>query len=152
MTPGPSRAPSTMPAMSCQPSKSLLCVFWFADIVILWLNTATGDVHSMDATAIEVPHALTHTWPAEEERHDHNYSCRQSTCIKLDLTVNTANNKKLTWAASALRRDHCRSVVHIHTCSEGLEVPKEEEKFTPCRERDLLCAVKPGWGAQHVLL
>jgi len=54
----------------------------------------------MDAIAIEALHALTRTEPAEQER--------QSTWIKLEPTVNTANDEKLAQAASALRRNRCK--------------------------------------------
>ena len=66
--------------------------------------TAIGDVHSMDAIAIEAPHALTWTELAEKERCDRSYSCGQSMQIKLEPTVDTKNDEKLP-GASALRRN-----------------------------------------------
>jgi len=68
--------------------------------------TAIGDVHSMDAIAVEAPHAFTRTEPAEQERCDRSYSRRWSTRIKLEPTVDTENDEKLARAASALRRNH----------------------------------------------
>jgi len=68
--------------------------------------TAIGDVHSMDAIAVEAPHAFTQTEPAEQERCDCSYSRRWSTRIKLEPTVDTENDEKLARAASALRRNH----------------------------------------------
>jgi len=66
--------------------------------------TAIGDVHPMDATAIEALHTLTRTEPAEQERCDCSYFRRWSMQIKLELTVNT-DDEKLA-GASALRRNH----------------------------------------------
>jgi len=69
--------------------------------------TAIGDVHSMDAIAVEAPHAFTQTEPAEQERCDCSYSHGRSLQIKLELTVDTENDEKLAQAASALRRNCC---------------------------------------------
>jgi len=69
--------------------------------------TAIGDVHSMDAIAVEAPHTFTQTEPAEQERCDRSYSRGWSMRIKLEPTVDTENDEKLTQAASALRRNHC---------------------------------------------
>jgi len=69
--------------------------------------TAIGDVHSMDAIAVEAPHAFTRTEPAEQERCDCSYSGGWSMRIKLEPTVDTENDEKLARAASALRRNCC---------------------------------------------
>ena len=57
--------------------------------------TAIGDVHSMDAIAVEAPHAFTRTEPAEQERCDRSYSHGWSMRIKLEPTVDTENDEKL---------------------------------------------------------
>jgi len=69
--------------------------------------TAIGDVHSMDAIAVEAPHAFTQTEPAEQERCDHSYFRGRSMQIKLEPSVDTENDEKLAQAASALRRNCC---------------------------------------------